>query len=296
MTTTDHPGSAGEQSPPLDDLAARLDEALARTDDLDPLPRQLVRDVLDSSLALHRQALVTMVRRLRADPDGKRLLFELVDDPGVHMVLAMHGIVRPDPTTQARAALDGLGRTIDAHRAQVDLVQVADRVAVVRLTGSGCDARALAELIESTLLAAVAGLERVEVVRDPSGPTLIPLAQVSVRGHHDPPAGWVKTVAVTALPAGQLTSVTLRPDHGDSVEAIIVNSAGRYRAYVNACAHQGLPLDRALVDDAEGTLTCPWHGLCYDASDGECLTLPGARLQPLGLRVDAGHLWVQAVP
>jgi hypothetical protein len=50
MTTTDHPGSAGEQSPPLDDLAARLDEALARTDDLDPLPRQLVRDVLDSSL------------------------------------------------------------------------------------------------------------------------------------------------------------------------------------------------------------------------------------------------------
>ena len=295
MTATDQAEASGDPGHELEALATRLDDALARTDDLDPLPRQLVKGALDASLALHRQALVSIVRRLRADPAGKQLLFELVDDPGVHMVLAMHGIVRPDPTTQAVVALDGLAQAITEHRAEVELVQVADRVAVVRLKGGGCGARALGDLIESALLAGVAGLQRVEVLRDPPGPTVIPLTAVVVRPD-DRPAGWVKTVSTASLPSGNLVSVTLQPEHGDSVEAIVVNASGSFRAYVNACAHQGLPLDRALVDDAEGTLTCPWHGLCYDITDGECLTLPGARLQPLQVRVDTGHVWVLAVP
>ena len=38
-----------------------------------------------------------IVKRLKDDPRGKELLFELVDDPGVRALLAMHGIIRQPP-------------------------------------------------------------------------------------------------------------------------------------------------------------------------------------------------------
>jgi hypothetical protein len=67
--------------------------------------------------AVHRDALVTIVRRLRADGAGRDLLFELVDDPMVRLVFSLHGIIRtprgetdPGPaTTPAAPAGDGAG-------------------------------------------------------------------------------------------------------------------------------------------------------------------------------------------
>jgi nitrite reductase/ring-hydroxylating ferredoxin subunit len=55
-----------------------------------------------------------------------------------------------------------------------------------------------------------------------------------------------------------------------------------------------MPLDKAIIDTTEGTLTCPWHGFCFDATTGECLTMPGAQLEQLPLRVEDGHVWVRA--
>ena len=75
----------------------------------------------------------------------------------------------------------------------------------------------------------------------------------------------------------------------------MVNAVGQLAAYINECAHQGLPLDNALVDAQEGTLTCPWHGFCYDSATGECMSMPGAQLQQLPLRIEDGRVWVRAV-
>jgi nitrite reductase/ring-hydroxylating ferredoxin subunit len=76
---------------------------------------------------------------------------------------------------------------------------------------------------------------------------------------------------------------------------IVVNAAGQLAAYVNRCAHQGLPLDDAEVDAENGTITCPWHGFCYDSATGECTSMPGAQLQQLPLRIEAERIWVRAV-
>ena len=48
-----------------------------------------------------------------------------------------------------------------------------------------------------------------------------------------------------------------------------------------------------VLDVSNGTLTCPWHGFCYDATSGECLSAPGAQLEQLPLRVDDGDVWVR---
>lgn len=267
----------------LEELAAALDAGAGEPD-----PR------VDALTELNRRALTAIVRRLREDPRGKELLFELVDDPEVHMVLAVHGIIRPDPTTLAQQALAAVRPGLQSHGGDVALVELADGVARVRLEGAcnGCSMAAVTmrEGVEQALLAAVPGLQAVEVVAADPGPTLIPLGDIG------PGPGWTRVARTDDVPPGEVLAVSVPDGSGRTVEAVVVNATERWTAYVNRCAHQALPLDDALVDAAQGTLTCPWHGFCYDTTSGECLTLPGAQLEQLPLTVSGGQIWLRPLP
>ena len=74
---------------------------------------------------------------------------------------------------------------------------------------------------------------------------------------------------------------------------IVVQARGQVRAFRNACGHIGLPLDRGIVDDAEGTITCPWHAYRFDADSGTCLSAPDCRLEPFPRRVVGGVVEVK---
>jgi nitrite reductase/ring-hydroxylating ferredoxin subunit len=77
------------------------------------------------------------------------------------------------------------------------------------------------------------------------------------------------------------------------VPVLLVRWKKSIRAFRNQCAHQGLPLDGGIVDDEAGTLTCPWHGWCYDATSGECLTAVQAQLEEFPLRLVDGRVWIR---
>lgn len=308
---------------PLEVLAERLDQAMAGLADLDPASRAVVTSALEAMNALHKAALTTVVRSLKNDPHGKPLLFDLVDDPHVHMVLAMHGIVRADPVTVAAQVIDRLRPGLQSHGGDVELDGIRDGVAYVRLQGAcnGCSMAAVTmrEGVEAALVAEVAGVRSVEVLPNDPAPALIPLSSIGIgppttpaRGGSPatatasaaglPEAGWCPAADLGAVPLGGLATATLRPGDGhrdagpaNHVEVVIVNLSGQLSAYRNSCAHQGLPLDDAVVDAAAGTITCPWHGFCYDAASGECLSMPGAQLQQLPLRIEDGQVWVRAV-
>jgi nitrite reductase/ring-hydroxylating ferredoxin subunit/Fe-S cluster biogenesis protein NfuA len=290
----------------LEHVARALDAATAAMADLDPAARRVATEAVDALNALHRVALTTLVRRLKGDPRGKELLFELVDEPEVRMVLALHGIIRPDPVTVANQVLDGVRVGLRSHGGDVELDSISDGVAYVRLQGAcnGCSMAAVTMCngVESALVAGVPGVTSVEVLPNDPTPTLIPLSSIGV----GPPsasvdaellaAGWCPAVeSVDTVPVGELATAMLHPQGHPPVEVVVVNAAGQLAAYVNECAHQGLPLDNALVDADAGTLTCPWHGFCYDSTSGECLTMPGAQLQQLPLRIESGRVWVRAV-
>ncbi len=282
----------------LEALAERLDEAMARRAELDPLPRQVLNDALEAHGELHRDALTTIVTTLRADPRGKELLFALVDDPAVHMVLAMHGIIRTaDPHALAEKALEGVRPGIASHGGDVKLVKVEDGIAFVQLEGAcnGCSMAAVTMRngVEKALVESVPGIRSVEVVPNPP-----PGTEAGATGHaaDAPPegTGWCRTFPLERFGVGTLEAMSLTPENGPAVEAIVVNTGGQLAAYVNSCAHQGMPLDNAIVDADACTLTCPWHGWSYDSTNGECLTAPGAQLEPLPLRIAEGHVWVRA--
>jgi Fe-S cluster biogenesis protein NfuA len=189
----------------LDDAAARVDTAVERAGLLAPPDQRVALDLKAAVEEFHRDALVRVVRHLRADPRGRELLFELVDDPVVYALLVMHGIVRADPVTLAPQALDRVRPQLRAEGGDVELVSVELPVARVRLSGSGpgCSgsATALPDTVERALVSGVPGLHNVEVVaprqepafvpRDRPGPTTAVMIHQSGQLRMIPP-GWIR--------------------------------------------------------------------------------------------------------
>lgn len=280
----------------FEDLAQRVDDAVKAVSELDGPVRAVAEELKDAVEAIHRAGLVTIVRAMREDPAAREVLFALVDDPTVHLLLSLHGIVRPDPVTQANRVLVDVRPQLQSHGGDVQLVRIEDGVAYVRLEGAcnGCSMSSvtLRNLVEEALVTGVVAVTSVEVLPNEPSPTLISVDSLFL-GPDPAREGWVKAAPVGDVQPGRLVSVSLQAEDGAQADVVVVNIEERLSAYVNECAHEGLPLDNAIIDAGTGTLTCPWHGFCYDASSGECLSAPGAQLEQLPLRVDDGHVWVR---
>ncbi|MEM9037461.1 MAG: NifU family protein [Actinomycetota bacterium] len=277
--------TAVEHEPTFDEIAERVDRAIERIDELGESDREVVTELQDAVAAFHREPLVTIVRRLRSDPRGRELLFELVDDPGVRALLSVHGIIRPDPITQATRVLEHVRPYLQSHGGDVELVGVEDGVALVRLHGAcnGCSmsAQTLSTEVTDALVENVPSIERVEVAEDEPTVALIP---VSAIGRRD--GGWVKGPLIDEVADGAIERI----DVGEE-SFIVVNDGQKLAAFRNLCAHQGRELDGGFVDDGE--IVCPWHGFRFDTTYGDCVSAPGAQLQSLPLRLDDGHVWIR---
>ena len=124
----------------FEELAQRVEDAVAALDGLDPAARKVAEELQAAVEAVHRAGLVNIVRAMRADERARPVLFELVDDPAVHLLLSLHGIVRPDPVTNANQVLDSVRPQLQSHGGDVALVRIEDGTAFVRLEGAcnGC--------------------------------------------------------------------------------------------------------------------------------------------------------------
>jgi len=282
--------SAVEVSSELEDHARRVDAALAAVAQLDGAARDAAIELKEAIEQFHRPALVHIVRTLRDDPRGKELLFALVDDPSVHAVLALHGIVRASVVTRAQAALDRVRPYLHSHGGDVELVDVDGGVARVRLHGScsGCSMSAvtLRETVAQALVDGVDEITAIDVLEDQPTAAFIPLSAVGRKEQREQ-TGWVAGPAAAEVPLGGM----LRFDVGDD-SFIVTNTDQRLAVFRNECAHQGRSLDGGVID--ERVLVCPWHGFRYDAASGECLSAPGVQLAQVPLRVDDGQVWIRA--
>ncbi|MCV7358320.1 NifU family protein [Mycolicibacterium fluoranthenivorans] len=295
-TVAEHSTAGGVDEPEFEKLAKRVDDAMRALAGLDPMSRAIAEEVKASVEAIHRAGLVSIVRRLKADEATRAALFELVDDPVVHLLLSIHEIVRPDPMTLANRVLAQVRPQLQSHGGDVALVRVEDGTAFVRLEGAcnGCSMSSvtLRTLVEGALTEGVPGVHLVEVLPNEPSPTLISVESLTI-GLNPANEGWVRVGPVADVPDGNITATSLTADSGAYAEVVLVNVGNRITAYRNECAHEALPLDNAVLDVSNGTLTCPWHGFCYDATSGECLTAPGAQLEQLPLRVDDADVWVR---
>lgn len=166
--------------------AQRLDASRARVDALPEAHAAIAREhaeALDDHLAA---VLRTIVRRLREDPRGAELLYELVDEPEVAAALVKAGIMRPTVAMRALQVIDGVRPYINSHGGEIELVAIDDGIARVRLSGacSGCSASSitLRNVVSDALREAVPEITSVEEVAPtgglPAGAIALPMVQV----------------------------------------------------------------------------------------------------------------------
>lgn len=276
----------------FDRLAAAVDDAATAAEALDGDAKATARALADAIEAFHKPALVYIVQTLKADPRGKELLFDLVDEPSVRALFAMHGIIKADPMTRANQALLSVRPYLQSHGGDVELVRIVDGAAFVRLQGScnGCSMSAvtLREGVEEALVQ-LDDIDRIEVLEDEPTPAFIPLSSVGKRntGTNFAEAGWVPGPLVASVAVDAME----RFDVGED-SFVITHVDGRIAVFRNACVHQGLSLDGGMIED--GVIRCPWHGFTFDASTGECLSAPGAQLEQIPTRIEDGTMWIRA--
>ncbi|WP_239380533.1 MULTISPECIES: NifU family protein [unclassified Frankia] len=278
--------------PSFDALSEALDEAATAVQNLEPTARQQAEQLRHAVEALHGSGINAIVRKLRADPRGRELLFELADDPLVRLLFSMHHVIQPTPVTESLHALDKVRPYLRAHGGDVELIRIDGDTAFLRVNGT-CNSRALTgvtlrEVVKDALVGGVASIARVVMLAGEPPPTLIPLGPVRTRD-----GGWVTVGTTMELSRQQITALHLERADGAEADVVIISMDDQLIAYRDTCAHQGLPINVAQLDPATGTLTCPRHGFCYDARSGACLNAPGARLEQLPLRIDNGQVWIR---
>ncbi len=280
----------------LDQLAERVDKAIAEVQAMNPEPRGKAMTLKSTIEEFHKAGLTQIVRKLKADPDGKRLLFELVDEPTVYALFSMHGLVRADLKTQVQRVIEMVRPYMQSHGGDVRLVDVQGTTAYVRLSGNcnGCSMSSvtLRNTVEESLAEHVPEIEAVEVVptEPESGPAPSGLVQLNV-GTTEATVddhGWVEGPLWDDVG----TDKPFAFQNGQE-QILLIKSLKGLRAYRNACAHQGLPLDGGMIDSENGTITCPWHGFQFDSESGECFSAPQCQLEPFPLRVTDGRIWVR---
>lgn len=274
--------SPATATPALAELADAVEKALHDVRAMPIEQRKYALALKDALEAFHKAGLVTIVRALKNDPNGKVLLHELVDDPGVYALFALHGIVKSDARTRVAAVIENLRPYTQSHGGDVTLVDVRDNTVYVKLSGAcnGCSMSSvtLRNGVEAALKEQVPEITAIEVVPnepEPATPGLIALTRAPKND------GWIDGPAFSSLADG----VPFRFDLAEGRSIVVLRLEQSVTAYWNACAHLGLPIDGGRVDREAKTITCPWHGFRFDCTTGECLTAPQAQLEAVPVRV-----------
>jgi len=192
LSTTEVPGPARLTDRQIQDAFGRLDEVLAG---LETIPDPGLRDQALTAVELLLEIYGEGIRRiadLSRSPDGTPAP-GLVQDQLVGHLLVLHDAHPVDVRVRAEEALDAARPYLKSHGGGVELLEVEEGVARVRLTGScnGCPSSAttLKSAVEEVLTGAVPEIARVEAAEPEAGAgddraekvAFIPLASIGRR-------------------------------------------------------------------------------------------------------------------
>lgn len=269
------------------DLAKQVDSALATVNSLEPEAKTAALELKKAVDNLNTHAITKLVRLMREN-GAEEVLYAALEQPEIYTLFITHGIIKPSLESQVAQALELVRPYTQSHGGDVELVEIRDDVAYVRLHGScsGCSmsAQTLKHGVEDAIRQRVPQIQRIEEIKEDSVAGFIPLESI---GDSDlAEVGWVEGPLAEQVIEGRPFRV-----QGEHHNAIVLRLEGRLFAYHNACPHMGMPLERG---ECEGSvLTCPWHGFRFDMTSGECITAPHVQLQPYPLRLEQGRIWLR---
>ncbi len=227
--------------------------------------RDQVMEMLSLIDALHRNGLQRLVEALRSQ--GSTLLDQVLEDPAVRTLLMLYDLMPPGPREQVELALETLGPYVAAQGVSLEVLEVADGVVHLCLSGLHDDnSMTLQHTIETALREIFPGFRSIEVRGQGKTPApirsekFIPLQQIRT----------VKRPVFTSVaPVESLPSGTLKGVEAEGRRILLCNLDGDVYAYRNHCSGSALPLDGGQLKGY--TLLCPWHNCLYDVRTGKRL-------------------------
>lgn len=275
------------------ELIGRVEGLLDACESLhDTAARELALETVQAVLDLYGTGLERIVDRV-----GGLQATTLASDELVEHLMLLHGLHPVPVEERVRDALEGVKPYLGSHGGGVELVGVADGVALVRMQGSceGCPASAmtLKLAIEDAVLKAAPDIERVEAEGEADTPTASdgsPLLQISLVAPTAPEGAWATAGSLPQLVSGGLL---LKEVSGERVLFMRLENGNHY-AYRPECpgcdaSLEGGSLERAGLLGIE--LACPGCGHRYDVvRAGRCVDAPELHLEPVPLLVDESGL------
>lgn len=263
----------------------RLEQIVASWDGNQQLTVQAIREAVES---IQKEAFRRIIAEVKQTPEGLASLRAAVSDPWVFNVLQFHGLLaKPQPSVEERieAALEAVRPRLKSHEGNVELVAfVAPDEAQIRLTGT-CNGCAFSDItvklgVEKAIIEGVDEIAKVTVIegRAPASTDGVTGSPFSIP--------WEDAGRVDDVPVGGVTATEL-----DRASVLLTRMGGQVKAYPNACAHLGMPLEMGEVSD--GVITCSYHGFQFRLDTGECLTTPEIALPSFPVRVQDGRVQVQ---
>jgi Fe-S cluster biogenesis protein NfuA/nitrite reductase/ring-hydroxylating ferredoxin subunit len=276
--------------PPIRDPVAFTEalEALFRRADAhsDRAVRELVLDISEAVMHLHHDALFRIVVLLRNVPGGSETLEVLRGDQIVGPVLAEHGLLdTPAEWLEARVvgALDKVRPYMHGHGGDIELLEVRDGVARLRLQGAchGCG---------SSIITLKMGVEQIlkEAVPELTGIEVEGLPAQKV------PEGFISLESITPArewkdvgPAQDFTYGTRHVTmNGTSV--LLCSAFGKIYAVRDRCPRGGGTLRDARLEAF--LLVCPCHQERFDLRSGRSVSDPGVALDHVPTVIQGGHV------
>ena len=248
--------------------------------------RNHVRALVYTLLDLHHGALQRMVEIVSAQPTGEKILQELSDDEVVQAVLMVHELMAQPLETRIENALEFARKQLKSYGADVELVEVKNSVAKLRLLGGASTANVSTTIlkaeIEHALHEHTPDLLNVEY-EDTIAPTR-PLKLVQILPLRPVEDDSPKEFYMPIIRADQVPDNALRVVELGGINLLLCNVAGTIYSFQNGCPRGGLSLEQSFLED--GILTCPCHGFKFDVRQkGRCLTDAELRLEFLPLKL-----------
>ncbi|MEO6723699.1 MAG: Rieske 2Fe-2S domain-containing protein [Blastocatellia bacterium] len=247
--------------------------------------RNHVRALVYTLLDLHHGALRRIIEIISAQPTGENILQDLSKDDLVQAVLLVHELMAQPLEARIENALEIAREQLKIYGADVELVEVKNGVARLKLSGGASTANVSTSILKAEIEHALheytpdlLNVEYEDLIAAAKPQKLVQIAPkpapLKSKGNLIP------VIRTNEVPENNLRVIEI----GD-INLLVCNVAGTFYAFRNRCAHRGLSLEKGMLEGP--VLTCPWHGYQFDLRQGgRCLTDPALRLDALPIAVE----------
>jgi Fe-S cluster biogenesis protein NfuA/nitrite reductase/ring-hydroxylating ferredoxin subunit len=274
------PDRAGNKLDALNEAGKRIQELVEQIDALPDSPaRVLFQECLESVLKFYGYGLERILQIVATGPEGKKVYGDLIRDGAVRGLLLIHDLYPVDIETRLREALDKVRPYLESHGGNVELIDLTNDVARLRLQGTCKSCASSTVTLELAIRHAIE-----DACPDLMGFEVEGVAASSAPADAAPQAKRPDWLTIENAPQ-------LENDAGMSVRVaglrlIICRVNGSFYAYRNNCPTCNAPLNPGIVDGA--LLRCGL-GHKYDVRQaGRCPDNPGVHLDPFPLLVQDG--------